>query len=66
MESTMQSQTIPFPLRRFGFARLAVALRALLRRARVPAADDLPPHIRRDVGLPPEVYRPTHAPPRVF
>jgi hypothetical protein len=67
MESTMQTQTLnrTHP-RRPVLARLAAAVRAALRRRRIIHADDLPPHIRRDVGLPPEVHRPTHAPPRVF
>jgi hypothetical protein len=66
MESTMQSQTIHLPRQRLSLARFVTALRALLRRTNAQAADTLPPHIRRDIGLPPEVHRPTHAPPRVF
>jgi hypothetical protein len=69
MESTLHTRTIfttlPRP-RRFTLARIAAALRHVMRRARTPEAAALPPHLRRDVGLPPEVHRPTHAPPRVF
>ena len=45
---------------------IAARLRAAIRARRVPHADELSPHLRRDIGLPPEVHRPTHAPPRVF
>jgi hypothetical protein len=67
MESTMQTQTLTTtrPARHV-LARLAAAFRAAMRRWRDVSADDLPPHIRRDVGVPPEVHRPTHPPPRVF
>ena len=47
-------------------AALVAALRSAIRLRRLTPVDDLPPHIRRDIGLPPEVHRPTHAPPRVF
>jgi hypothetical protein len=67
MESTMQTRTLTTALPERPFiARLAAFFRATLRRRRMLTVDDLPPHIRRDVGLPPEVHRPTHAPPRLF
>ena len=47
-------------------AGIAATLRAVLRRSSIPHVDDLPPQIRRDIGLPPEVHRPTHAPPWIF
>jgi hypothetical protein len=56
------SRSAPRPFLR----AVVAALRAALRRAKVPDAADLPPHVRRDVGLPPEVPRPSQAPPRVF
>jgi hypothetical protein len=70
MESTMRTETLANPRPRPRARRLVAAVlawtRTAVRRARIPYVDDLPAHIRRDVGLPPEVHRPTHAPPRVF